>query len=640
MLLILLAETVMICVKIITEASKLHFRKDINGLRAIAVLAVVLYHFGVPGFTGGFVGVDVFFVISGFLMTSIILNKTYNGKFSLIGFYLDRGRRIIPALSALCLALAVFGWFYLIPTDYNTLAMHIQSSALFYSNIEYFHSVNYFDALAKEKWLLHTWSLSVEWQFYLIYPVIILVGLKALGKKSIPYLLTTLFILSLALSCYMSGENKTAAFYLIYYRAWEMVAGGLLFFAPKKISAKYEITAKCIGVVLVGSSIYLFDESMSWPGYNAIAPVLGAMLIILSGNNGFFITDNKASQYLGKISYSVYLWHWPVVVYGNFMGYSGYMVTIASILTSVILGALSYYIVENPLRKALKLLSRLKALEISACAALAFIPYQAGAYVFEGNGVPSRFPFALITPEQLMKERARYWVDGDKLHPIPANGVKKIIIIGNSHGVDLTYAMITNGLKGDISYLRTTNMCSNFGYTPNSEKDRNYCTKVKDDVLNFPGLKDADIIIMHDNWKVENLIDMKKMLGELRMKTKAPIYVVGPKMTYNLSASEMVIEAMKEKNANPEMINSYSERYYDNTRAPLNDNLNEFFKVAGFEKFNIFYIDALSAQCGKELKCEIISKDKKFEYFDTNHFTLEGSTIFGGNLKKIHPEMF
>lgn len=183
MLLITSLKTVMIKGKIITEVSTLHFRKDINGLRAIAVLAVVLYHFGVPGFNGGFVGVDVFFVISGFLMTSIILSRTYSGTFSLISFYLDRGRRIIPALSVLCIALALFGWFYLIPTDYNTLAAHIQSSALFYSNIEYFHNVNYFDALAKEKWLLHTWSLSVEWQFYLVYPVIILATLKALGEN-------------------------------------------------------------------------------------------------------------------------------------------------------------------------------------------------------------------------------------------------------------------------------------------------------------------------------------------------------------------------------------------------------------------------------------------------------------------------
>lgn len=438
----------------------------------------------------------------------------------------------------------------------------------------------------------------------------------------------------------MAVEDKAAAFYLIYYRAWEMVAGGLLFFAPKKIPKSYEMTAKFIGVVLIASSIYLFNESMSWPGFNAIAPVLGSMLIILSGNHGFFLTDNRVSQYLGKISYSVYLWHWPAVVYGNFMGYSGYIVTIASILISVLLGSLSYYIVENPLRKALKLLSNFKILEIAACAALAFIPYKAGAYVFEGNGVPARFPFALITPEQLMKERARYWVDGDKLHPIPANGSKKIVIVGNSHGVDLTYAMITNGLKGDISYLRTTNMCSNFGYTPNSEKDRNYCTKVKEDVLNFSGLKDADIIIVHDNWKVENLIDMKHMLGELRGKTKSPIYVVGPKMSYELSASEIVFEAMKQKNANPEMINAFSEKFYDKSRVSLNQHLNDFFKSAGLDKFNIFYVDALTAQCGREIKCEIISKDKKFEYFDTNHFTLEGSTIFGKNLKENHPELF
>ena len=147
------------------------FRADINGLRAVAVIAVVLFHFGVAGFSGGFVGVDVFFVISGYLMTRIILGPLAEGRFSVLRFYLARARRIFPALTVLCVLMLAYGWFTLSPIDYKLLSKHAGTSLLFLSNQVYWKESGYFDADAHEKWLLHTWSLSVEWQFYLLYPL-------------------------------------------------------------------------------------------------------------------------------------------------------------------------------------------------------------------------------------------------------------------------------------------------------------------------------------------------------------------------------------------------------------------------------------------------------------------------------------
>ena len=214
------------------------FRPDIAGLRAIAVIAVVLYHFGVKGFSGGFVGVDIFFVISGFLMTGIIFSKIETNKFSFIDFYLARAKRIIPALAVLCLVLVVCGWFFLIPGDFRTLGKHAASSISFLSNFIFWREAGYFDTSSHEKWLLHTWSLSVEWQFYIIYPLIIFTLKKILDTQSIKLSIATLAISSFGLSIYIGNNWPSAGFYLFPTRAWEMLAGGIVFLYPLRVSSK------------------------------------------------------------------------------------------------------------------------------------------------------------------------------------------------------------------------------------------------------------------------------------------------------------------------------------------------------------------------------------------------------------------
>ena len=165
----------------------MQFREDINGLRAIAVIAVVLFHFNSSWMPGGFAGVDVFFVISGFLMTGIIFKGLEQQKFSILRFYVARANRIIPALAILCIILLILGWFYLTPQDYKALGKHAASSVTFVSNVTYWLESGYFDALASEKWLLHTWSLSVEWQFYLIYPLVLVFWSLINGPKALTF---------------------------------------------------------------------------------------------------------------------------------------------------------------------------------------------------------------------------------------------------------------------------------------------------------------------------------------------------------------------------------------------------------------------------------------------------------------------
>lgn len=322
------------------------FRKDINGLRAIAVIAVVLFHFQITGFSGGFAGVDIFFVISGYLMTMIIFNKVNDNRFSLVDFYLHRARRIIPALAVLCLFLVLFGYLYLLTPDYRELMQIVRKVMLFVSNHTFYQETGYFDTAAHENWLLHTWSLSVEWQFYIVYPILILVAVKLFGLKITKVILLALGTSSLALSIFYTPINPSAAFYLLPTRAWEMIAGGIVFLFPLSLSPLLKRLMESAGLLLILAGILLLTNKL-WPSYLALIPVVGTMLVISSAKNSI-ITNNAIFQYLGKISYSVYLWHWPIAVFLNITGFiSNILYVVIGMILSIILGTLSYFLIEK-----------------------------------------------------------------------------------------------------------------------------------------------------------------------------------------------------------------------------------------------------------------------------------------------------
>jgi peptidoglycan/LPS O-acetylase OafA/YrhL len=358
------------------------FRSDINGLRAIAVIAVVLYHFGVKGFSGGFAGVDIFFVISGFLMTGIIFRQTDNGKFSLIGFYLARAKRIIPALAFLCLSLLAAGWFVLIPSEYKELGKHAAASIGFLSNVAYWREAGYFDTASHGKWLLHTWSLSVEWQFYIIYPLIVLAARKLFGTSMTKVLLVVGALVSFALCLYMSSRSPSAAFYLLPTRAWEMLAGGIVFLFPMQMKHAHRKVASVFGLAMIALSILMLDASDVWPGWLALIPVAGTALLILTADQTSVVTNNKLSASIGKASYSIYLWHWPMVVLLGYYGVSDSTIAIAAgVAASILLGYASLHFVETPFQKLnIKVAQRphlasyvLVVLIIGACASAVFV---------------------------------------------------------------------------------------------------------------------------------------------------------------------------------------------------------------------------------------------------------------------------
>ncbi|MDL9998088.1 acyltransferase family protein [Variovorax sp. J22P240] len=419
------------------------FRDDINGLRAWAVLAVILYHFGIPGFGGGFVGVDVFFVISGFLMTGIVVGglERNGAAFSVLSFYFARARRIFPALIALCAAMLAAGWWLLLQPDYRKLGSDAVFSLLFLSNFKFWREAGYFDVASHEKLLLHTWSLSVEWQFYLLLPLALLVLWKwRPGRGSVVVLMSLGLMVSLAVAVGVTPFRPTAAFYLLPARAWEMFAGGLVYLLSQRWAprARQRMALEVGGFVMIAGAIVAFDSSSSWPGWRAVVPVLGAVGVLVAARSRSPFTARPLAQWLGTRSYSLYLWHWPVWVALNYVeGHAAPGAIAGGLVLTLVLGNLSYRLVELPTRAQLGRFrtSWATAALLFSTAAIA----ASGAWVYLKQGVTGRFPaqvdLAALESENFNPYRSACHAKGGVKSPSCVLGGNRIraILLGDSH---------------------------------------------------------------------------------------------------------------------------------------------------------------------------------------------------------------
>jgi peptidoglycan/LPS O-acetylase OafA/YrhL len=376
---------------------KLAFRADINGLRAIAVLAVLAFHFEIAPFRGGFVGVDIFFVISGYLMTAIILGRLERGTFSIAGFYLERARRIVPALATLVALLLAAGALFLLADEYRLLARQAGSSVLFVSNFQHWRETGYFEPGLDQKWLLHSWTLSLEWQFYLLYPLVLPLLARLFPEpRRLLLVLAAAACLSFGLMLALSRSAPAAGFYLLPPRAWELLAGAMLYLVPP-LTGRTARVAQVAGLGLIAASVALIGPD-GWPDGRAIAPIAGTMLVILAARTGSRVTGNGIAAWIGLNSYSIYLWHWPIVVALRRSGHSGDWPWIAAGMAGAfLLGHLSYRFVERAARPRASQ-PRIGTARIAGSwrsgAALATPPLAlalASLGIWKSQGVPQRF---------------------------------------------------------------------------------------------------------------------------------------------------------------------------------------------------------------------------------------------------------
>ena len=336
------------------------YRPDIDGLRAVAVLAIVVHHFFPGMLAGGYVGVDVFFVISGYLITGILLEDVRVGRFSFAGFYLRRARRLLPALYAMLACVLVAGWAMLLPSDYASTMRATIGSVLFASNFvfERILADGYFAADAKLNPLLHTWSLGVEEQFYLLYPALLALAWRIGGRRALAWTLGLGLVASFSAAAFQVRVAPVPAFFLAPFRWWELFAGAALacFPAGKGMDAKSARWLRIAGLAAILASAVCYDQTTAFPGPSALLPVLGAVLVIVAGGadglSGRGVLAISPMVYTGRISYSLYLWHWPLLVFAKFAHPDALPVPMLLGLAalSVALAAASYHLVEQPLR--------------------------------------------------------------------------------------------------------------------------------------------------------------------------------------------------------------------------------------------------------------------------------------------------
>ncbi len=421
------------------------YRRDIDGLRALAILPVLLFHFDIPGFSGGFVGVDIFFVISGFLIGGILwaeLQET--GRIRLGHFYLRRIRRLAPVYFAVILTCLVVGWFIMLPFDFRALGKEIISSSVYLSNVYFFTEAGYFDTAAKEKILLHTWSLSVEEQFYIFLPLTLLL-LKGV-RSSLPVVLAVLAAASLIACILMTPQSPTAAFYLFPFRAWEMLAGVLLAIAGHQLKLQWDVHAALswAGIALLVAGVTLLSSDPSFPGWKALIPVLGAVLMIANGRNDNIVNRLLSSRvlvFIGLISYSLYLWHWPIVTFAAYyFGDTGTLwFRLFLIGLSIGVAYISWRYIEGPTRRAKVAPGKIF---VGAGAATA-MTLGMGALLYLQDGLPSRFNPDVRTHITATGDFLQDWrrcevpATGNfadiEICPIGPEGPAEVLIWGDSH---------------------------------------------------------------------------------------------------------------------------------------------------------------------------------------------------------------
>jgi peptidoglycan/LPS O-acetylase OafA/YrhL len=375
------------------------YQSEIDGLRAVAVLPVFFFHLGIMFFSGGFVGVDIFFVISGYLITSIIWNDLEKGVFSFSKFYERRMRRILPALYLVLLFSVIFTFLFFMDDEFKYFCRSVLSTLLFYSNLQFWNEAGYFDLKSHMKPLLHTWSLSIEEQFYIFFPSLLILFRK-FAKKYVIHILFFLAFLSFVFGLYVLQKDPSSSFYFMHLRAWELLLGSLL-----ALKAFPEVKSKTIhellsitGLGLIAYSIVGLNAKSSFPGLNALIPCLGTAAIIYcsSFNVSTLVTkflSNSVFVFVGKISYSLYLWHWPMIVFVKYWMMDKDLLPIYWIsifFMALLFSFLSWKYLEQPIRKKTGIYRNLKPILIGlgvVTVSLCVFSYAGG---FMNNSFPTR----------------------------------------------------------------------------------------------------------------------------------------------------------------------------------------------------------------------------------------------------------
>ncbi|AXT37230.1 acyltransferase [Alteromonas sp. BL110] len=622
------------------------FRRDINGLRAIAVISVVLFHFNESWMPGGFAGVDVFFVISGFLMTSILFSSMEKSGFSIVRFYLARANRIIPALAVLCICLMTVGLFFLPPLEYKALAKHSAASISFLSNFVYWTESGYFDVDSHRKWLLHTWSLSVEWQFYLIYPVLLLALRSVFSVSNSKKAILALTVIGFAISAIASSRWPDSSYFLIHTRAWEMLFGGLAYLYPLQLAERHKRLTEYIGILLILVSYVFITSSNAWPGYLSLLPVLGSYLIIQAYRTNSLSTGNVAFQYIGKWSYSIYLWHWPIVVAISYFKL-GVEYTLFGLVLTLILGFLSYRFIESfKFTSALKSISDLLNKKITY---ITLIPLLATSFIYFNTNLVFGLPENIFKNTLVNKDTEGNGVYTWELHKrlngdeFVKDGRKKVLVIGDSQAGDFINMLSETESFEEIDlvsriiysrcrsvYLNNPSLDKMFSSLSKelSGKQVSECKTALTSLQTDETIRKADTIVLAMHWHndfISYLLDSIKQIKELN-ETVNILVISGksfatevPLMLFNSYESEKELSSIAYAH-----IPTSSDYNYELQHKQLFANQS----TLGYDYINLFDFFCNQSQC------QVADQDSNVYFYDKNHLTRLGVKRLGEKLEQ------
>ncbi|WP_407545656.1 acyltransferase family protein [Acinetobacter baumannii] len=466
----------------------MNYRKDIDGLRTLAVLPVIFFHAGLGIFSGGFVGVDIFFVISGYLITTIILEELKNDKFSIITFYDRRARRILPALFAVMLFCLICGYFTMMPDEYKNLGQSLVATSFFSNNVLLALTTGYWDLVSEFKPLLHTWSLGVEEQYYIIIPLLLLLAWKFF-KNKILLMFSLIFISSFVFANWFVNVSPNVAFYILPTRAWEIALGGIVAVLLNRNLIKNEKFAtnnilSLLGLILICISIFAFDSSVLSPSYYLLIPTIGTSLIIIFSTEktiAYRILSIKPIVFIGLLSYSLYLWHQPIFAFLRI--YSIEEPNTSTFLYSIILifaiSYLSLKYIEAPFRNK-NIISRKFIFTFAFIGSLFFV--SSGLYLNKNYGIPSRAFDSSLKIEDLDKRIYNEKVYSFKKPEFSDDSRQKLLIVGNSFGRDFTNITLETFDTKNVEIIYTPDLNECIYPYQNSENEKLYS---KADIIVF-----------------------------------------------------------------------------------------------------------------------------------------------------------
>lgn len=636
----------------------MQYRSEIDGLRALAVLPVILFHAGFKFFAGGFVGVDVFFVISGYLITSILIVEIEREKFSLVNFYERRARRILPALVFVIVLCIPIAWLTMTVDSFKEFSHSIVAVSLFASNILFWRESGYFEAAAEEKPLLHTWSLAVEEQYYLIFPLLLMFAWRqGFKRERLFWLIAFIAALSL-LACEWGSRNSPSAnFYLAPFRGWELLAGSLAAFTVQKHGVRSNNIAASIGLLMVLYATFFFDSFVPFPSFYTLVPVFGVVLIVLFADSKTLVGRLLSLRLfvgIGLISYSAYLWHQPIFAFTRILSVEepSHDLMLSLSMLTMLLAYGSWKYVETPFRFKDKI-NRKTIFTYSCVSLIGFIVIGSSSAIFSQKLNPGNFnplnSFQISEASRsntLLREESwglvrqynenELWFDLD-------NNYENALIIGNSHSKDLYNVLLHSKYNGSkFSFARYGSEISDI--------NKNFS-----ELSDVPNFKHADTIIIASRYDLEDVASLNQVIEKFIEAGKEIIVVNNihefPEYrTRSWTLADFIAYVVRDDKSYADdevLVNHINSAYFNayssnktTTRVDFTGTVSEINEslaliVKGFP--NVTLLDRMDYICQSELKlCSGVNESLEKLFYDYGHHTLAGARYFGAEVSRIN----